>query len=163
MEVQQNGSALIHKVTNKSDQIILIYDGEKPAKAGHQRNIGNTILIPAKETVIIPESFIKKKRSPHKINRIRSREHAKSSRDYLEHFARVDSQFGTLFVINGKVAGMDCFSRPDVLEKTFMKMIEGYACDAADNFDPKMNSKSSRPEAINFLEMAKESWFPFHG
>jgi hypothetical protein len=37
----------------------------------------------------------------------------------------VHSQVGTIFVINGKVAGMDCFDRPDVLEKTIMKMSNG--------------------------------------
>jgi hypothetical protein len=73
----------------------------------------------------------------------------------LEHFARVDSQVGVLFVINGKVAGMDCFGRPEVLEKTFMKMLEGYAQDASDNFDPPMKLKSSKAEAMDFLQMAK--------
>ena len=126
MEIQQNGSVPKHKVVNKSGQTILIYDGEKLVKSGHQWNIGTTLLIPVKETVVIPASFIKKNRSPHNIKRTRNQGHVKSSRDYLENFARVDSQVGTLFVINGKVAGMDCFGRPDVLEKTFMKMIEGY-------------------------------------
>ena len=52
---------------------------------------------------------------------------------------------------------MDCFGGPDVLEKTFMKMVEDYAWDALDKFDPKMNLKSSKAEAINFLQMARES------
>ena len=38
-----------------------------------------------------------------------------------------------------------------------MKMIEGYAQDAADKFDPHMSLKSSKAEAMNFLQMAKES------
>lgn len=156
-EIQKNGSALKHKVINKSDNMILIYSGENMAKTIDQRNIEATILIPAKESVVIPASFIKKNRSPRSINRTRSREHAKSSRKYMEHFARVDSQVGALFVINGKAAGMDCFGRPEVLEKTFMKMIEDYAQAAADNFDPNMNLKSSKAEAMNFLQMVKES------
>ena len=139
--------------------MILIYDDEKLAKTKHQRNVSNTILIPAKETVVIPASFIKKKRSPHNINRTRSRKNAKSSRDYLEHFARVDSQVGALFVINGKVAGMDCFGKPDVLGKIFMKMIEGYARNAADKYDPQMKLRSSKTEAMNFFQMARESRF----
>jgi hypothetical protein len=81
LEIRQNGSAPMHKVVNKSDQMILIYDGEKPVDAGHQRNIGTTILIPPKEKVVIPASFIKKNRSTPNIDRSRSREHAKSSRD----------------------------------------------------------------------------------
>ena len=157
LEIKQNGSAPRHKVINKSDQMILIYDGEKLVKARHQRNIGTTILIPAKETVVIPVSFAEKCRSSIKNHRSHSREHVRASRHYLEHFARVDSQIGALFIVNGKVAGMECFGRPKVLERTFMKMIEGYARGAVDKFDPKMNLKSSRAEAINFLQMAKES------
>ena len=156
LDIQQNGSSPKHKVINKSDQMILIYNDEKLAKTKHQRNIG-TIMIPAGESIVIPASFIKKNRLSHNINRIHSRKHAKSSRDYLEHFARVDYQVGALFVINGIVAGMDCFGRPDILEKMFMKMIEGYAQDAADKLNPKMNLKSTKAEAVDFLQMASES------
>jgi len=53
----------------------------------------------------------------------------------------------------------DYLTIDDAVSKDQVEVMEGYACDAADNFDPKMNSKSSRPEAINFLEMAKESRF----
>ena len=157
LEIQKNGSAPRHKVVNKSDQIILIYDGKNLAKTKNQRNIVTSILVPANETVVIPASFIIKSRLSNNINRIHRREQVKLSRYYLEQFARVDSQVGVLFVINGKVAGMDCFGRPDILEKTFMKMVEGYAQDAADNFDPNMNLKSSKAKAVDFLQMAKES------
>ena len=34
-------------------------------------------------------------------------------------------------------------------------MIESYAHDAAGTFDPKLNLKSSKTEAINFLQIAK--------
>ena len=157
MKVRKTRSAPKQKVVNKSDRMILIYDGEKLVKAGHQGNIGTTILIPAKETVVIPASFIKKKRSFNYIHRTCPRKHANSSRFYLEHFARVDSQVGTIFAINGKVAGMDCFGMPEVLEKMFMKMIEDYAQEAADQVDPKMNLKSSKAGAVDFLKMARES------
>jgi len=157
LEVRKNGSTPGHKVINKSDRMILIYGGENQAKTNDQRNIGTTVLIPAKEIVLIPASFIKKNRSPHIINRIRSREHVKASRDYMEHFARVDSQVGALFTINGKVAGMDCFGSPDTFEKTFMKMIEGYAQDAAHKLNPHMRLKSSKAAALNFLQTARES------
>ena len=155
LEIRQKGSTPSYKVINKSNQMILIYEGKQVVKAGHQRNIGNSIMIPAKERVVIPASFIKKNQSSPKINKTRSSAKAKTSQDYLEHFARVDSQVGALFVVNGKVAGMDCFGKSDVLEKIFMKMIESYAHDAAGMFDPKMNLKSSKAEAINFLQMAK--------
>ena len=74
LEVRQNRSTPKHKVINKSDRMILIYDGENQAKTSAQRNIGAAVLIPAKEIVVIPESFIKKNRSPNKIKRSRSRD-----------------------------------------------------------------------------------------
>jgi len=157
IEVRRNGSAPRHKVINKSDQMILILNGEKLGNSKQYWNVGATILIPAKETVEIPAKHTKKSRSHHGINRSHSRDHVRASRDYMEHFARVSSQIGALFVINGRVAGMDCFGRSDVLEKTFMKMIEGYAQVAVNQLDPKINLKSSKAEALNFLQMAKES------
>lgn len=60
LEVQPNGSAPKRKIINKSHQMILIYGGEKLAKTKHQRNIGTNTLIPAKESVVIPATFIKK-------------------------------------------------------------------------------------------------------
>jgi hypothetical protein len=112
-------------------------------------------MLPAKERVVIPASFIKNNRSSPNINPTRNFENIKTSQDYLEQFARVDSQVGALYSINGKVAGMDCFGKPDILEKFFMKILDSYARDAAGKFDPKMNLKSSKAEAINFLQMAK--------
>ena len=64
---------------------------------------------------------------------------------------------GAIFVINVKVVGMDCFGRPDIHEKTFMQMLEGYAQDAADKFDPEIDSKSSKAEAMDFLQITKKS------
>ena len=95
--------------------------------------------------------------STHKDNQYHGRDHVNALRDYLEHFARVDSQIGVLFMINGKVAGMECFGRAEVLKARFMKMIESYAETAIDRFDPKINLRSSKAEAISFLQMAKES------
>ena len=100
---------------------------------------------------------IKENGSTHKDNQYHGRDHVNALRDYLEHFARVDSQIGVLFMINGKVAGMECFGRSEVLKARFMKMIESYAETAIDRFDPKINLRSSKAEAINFLQMAKES------
>jgi len=157
LEIRQNGSAPRHKVINKSDRMILIDDGENPAKTRNQRHIGAMLLIPAKEIMVIPRSFIKKSRLRRKINQSPSRRPVKSSRDYMEHFTSVDAQVGALFMINGKVAGMDCFGSPDTLEKTFMKMLEGYAQDAARKLDPHVRLKSSKAVALDFLQMARES------
>ena len=155
LEIRQKNSTPMYKVTNKSDQMILIHEGEKLVKAEGQRNVGNSIMIPAQETVVVPARLIEKNRWSLNSNPTRCFEKVKKSQDYLEHFASVDSQVGALFVINGKVAGMDCFGKPDILEKIFMKILESYAQDAAGKFDPKMHLKSSKAEAIHFLQMAK--------
>ena len=46
---------------------------------------------------------------------------------YLENFAMVDSQIGAVYLINGKVVGMDCFGKTQTFEKTFKKIVESYA------------------------------------
>ena len=50
-----------------------------------------------------------------------------ASLDYMEQFARVDGQIGAIFLVNGKIAGMIYFDRPDIFEKSFIKIVECYA------------------------------------
>jgi hypothetical protein len=42
--------------------------------------------------------------------------------DYLENFAMVDSQIGAIFLINGKVVGMDCFGKSGTFEKRLKRL-----------------------------------------
>jgi hypothetical protein len=72
---------------------------------------------------------------------------------YLEHFNVVENQVGALFLINGKVIGMDCVGKTDVFGKLFKKLVESYALDAIDWFDPKPETKSSRADAESFLKI----------
>jgi hypothetical protein len=77
--------------------------------------------------------------------------------DYLQNFAMVDSQIGAIFLINGKVVGMDCFGKPETFEKTFKKIVESYALDAIDWYDSKIESKTSKIKVSNFLKSANEA------
>jgi hypothetical protein len=78
-------------------------------------------------------------------------------RDYLENFAMVDSQVGAIFVINGRVVGMDCFGKPETFAKTFQKLVESYAMDAIDRFNSDTDATFSRDKAADFIEAAVES------
>ena len=84
-------------------------------------------------------------------------EHVATSWDYIEQFARVNCQIGAIFLINGKIAGMVCFGKPEAIEKSFIKMVEFYAKKAVDEFDPTMDLKSSKSEVINFLRTPNNS------
>ena len=82
--------------------------------------------------------------------------------DYLENFAMVDSQIGAIFLINGKVVGMDCFGKPETFEKTFKKIVESYALDAIDWYDSKVESKGSKTKVNNFLKTANDAKVETH-
>lgn len=70
--------------------------------------------------------------------------------EYLENFAMVDAQIGAIFLINGKVVGMDCFGKSGTFEKTFKKIVESFALDAIDWYDSKVDSKRSKTIVNNF-------------
>jgi hypothetical protein len=82
--------------------------------------------------------------------------------DYLQNFAMVDSQIGAIFLINGKVVGMDCFGKPETFAKTFKKIVESYALDAIDWYDSKTESKTSKTEVKDFLKTANEAQVETH-
>ena len=82
--------------------------------------------------------------------------------DYLQNFAMVDSQIGAIFLINGKVVGLDCFGKQETFEKTFKKIVESYALDAIDWFDEKTESTRSKTKVNNFLKTANDSKVESH-
>jgi len=90
------------------------------------------------------------------------RKERSSIQDYLENFAMVDSQTGAVFLINGKVVGMDCFGKAETFEKTFKKIVESYALDAIDWHDSKMESKTSKSKVVNFLKTANDIQIETH-
>jgi hypothetical protein len=42
---------------------------------------------------------------------------------------------GAVFLINGKVVGLDSLGKPDTLSKVFKKLVQSYALDAIDFLD----------------------------
>jgi hypothetical protein len=75
---------------------------------------------------------------------------------YAKNFDLADSQVGAVFIINGKVAGMDCFGKPETFSKVFKKLVESYALDAIDSFEKKQAFKVTKSEAGKFLEASAE-------
>jgi hypothetical protein len=74
----------------------------------------------------------------------------------------VNSQIGAIFLINGKVVGMDCFGKAETFEKTHKKIVESYALDAIDWYDSKVESKRSKTKVNNFLKTANDAQLETH-
>jgi len=74
--------------------------------------------------------------------------------DYLKHFELAGSQIGAVFVINGKVVGMDCFGKAETFSKVFKKLVESYALDAIDAGKTEKKDKPGKGGAEQFLKSA---------
>jgi hypothetical protein len=70
---------------------------------------------------------------------------------YVSHFQGVASQVGAVFLLNGQVAGMEAFGRPDTFGKVFGKLLQSYALDALDGYDPQMETKPLKGKVTQFL------------
>jgi hypothetical protein len=81
---------------------------------------------------------------------------------YAKHVDLTDSQVGAVFVINGKVAGMDCFGKPETFSKVFKKLVESYALDAIDSFKKEKAFKVTKSDAGKFLEASLECRVDVH-
>jgi hypothetical protein len=75
-----------------------------------------------------------------------------SLKEYLDHFNLVGSQVGGVFMINGKVVGVDAFGKPETFSKTFKKLVQSYAMDAIDWLEEGEDGKSSKSEVTRFTE-----------
>jgi hypothetical protein len=82
------------------------------------------------------------------------RKQAPSLGKYVEHFDLTGSQVGAVFVINGKVAGMDCFGKSETFSKVFKKLVESYALDAIDSSGRNVEKakKGTKSDAAKFLD-----------
>ena len=78
-----------------------------------------------------------------------------SIKDYTKHFRLVDTQVGAVFMINGKVVGLDAFGKPESFSKIFKKLVESYALDAVDWADPKKEVKTLRSEVTKFMKASQ--------
>jgi hypothetical protein len=70
--------------------------------------------------------------------------------EYIKDFHLIDSQVGAVFMINGKVAGMDAFGRPDTFSKVFKKLLESYVLDAIDWYEEGKEYKALKSEVTKF-------------
>jgi hypothetical protein len=75
-------------------------------------------------------------------------------REYTARFRPVDMQIGAILSINGQIAGLDSFAGPGALSKYFKKLLESYALDAIDRFEPKKEHKDRRGDVSAFLKGA---------
>jgi len=76
-----------------------------------------------------------------------------SIKDYTKHFNLTASQVGAVFVINGRVVGMDCFGKPETFEKVSDKLVESYALDAIDTPESEKDSKFEKNRAAEFVRI----------
>ena len=73
-----------------------------------------------------------------------------SIEEYVRPFHIIDSQVGGIFMIDGKVGGLDAFGKPGTFSKVFKKLLESYALDAIDWYDPDKEHKALKSEVTKF-------------
>jgi hypothetical protein len=82
---------------------------------------------------------------------------AGSVEDYSRHFRPVESQVGAVFLINGRVAGLDSFGKPETLARVFRKLVQSYALDAIDFLEPDREIKVSRTGVSDLIQSARSA------
>jgi hypothetical protein len=60
-----------------------------------------------------------------------------SIQEYVKQFKAEENQVGAVFLINGKIVGLDSFGKQTTFSKVFKKLIESYALDAIDWLEEK--------------------------
>ena len=60
-------------------------------------------------------------------------------------------------MINGKIAGMDCFGKPETFSSVFKKLIGSYSLDAIDWFKEEKEFKVLKSKVTNFLKDASKT------
>lgn len=76
--------------------------------------------------------------------------------EYIGKFKPALGQVGAVFMINGRVAGMDCFGRDKTLDKIFSRLVESYAVDALDLYDPSREPAGSKADLEGFVQNCRE-------
>jgi len=82
--------------------------------------------------------------------------------DYVEHFRLVEMQVGAVFVINGRVVGLDTFGKTETFGKVFRKLIESYALDAIDWSKQESLEKTLKSKVTKFLWAANNAKVECH-
>lgn len=79
--------------------------------------------------------------------------------EYVNKFRLVDMQVGAVFAINGKVVGLDSFGKPETCSEVFKKLVQSYALDAIDWFDPEKEHKVLKGDVTKFLQASDKAEF----
>jgi hypothetical protein len=219
-EIDSQGSVPELRLTNKSDLMILILDGEELVGAKQNRIVNTTMLIPPQKVTVIPVSCVEQGRWTYKTesfyseermaspamramkaehvrhtvkefgeyrsdqgaiwNQISEKAHRRGAnsnsmayadiykqdkpalKGYLDALQLKPDQSGALFLINGKVVGMDCLGNPETFRKVFKKLVESYALDAVDWYDEDKEVKSSREDVDAFLKVIRSAKVESH-
>jgi len=77
--------------------------------------------------------------------------------EYIEKFSAVSDQVGAIFMVNGKVAGMDAFGKAGAFEKVFGKLVGGYALDALTHCDDHARDNALKSQVTRFISSAKSA------
>ena len=77
--------------------------------------------------------------------------------EYLTHFRLINSQVGAIFLINGKVVGLDSFGKPETFSKIFKKLVQSYTLDAIDWLEPEKEHKALKSPVTRFLKAAQNA------
>lgn len=80
--------------------------------------------------------------------------------EYIDGFRNIDLQVGAAFMINGEIAGMDCFGKPDTFSAVFKKLIGSYALDAIDSFEEGKDHKVLKSKLTSFIHNSTKA--PVH-
>jgi len=82
--------------------------------------------------------------------------------DYVEYFRLVEMQVGAVFMINGRVVGLDTFGRTETFGKVFRKLIESYALDAIDWSEQESLGRHLKSKVTKFLWAASNTTVESH-
>jgi photosystem II stability/assembly factor-like uncharacterized protein len=74
----------------------------------------------------------------------------KSIEDYVSAISSIDRQCGAVFLVNGRVAGLELFDSPSIWRKVSPKVVRSFALDAIDR-RKESRSKSVSDEGSAFV------------
>jgi hypothetical protein len=74
--------------------------------------------------------------------------------EYLEGFSSVDRQVGAVFLVNGKVVGMDAFGNAATFSRVFRNLLESYAMDAVDRCGRRCDAGDADRQSADILAAA---------
>jgi hypothetical protein len=77
--------------------------------------------------------------------------------EYAKQFRAEENQVGAVFLINGKIVGLDSFGKQTTFSKVFKKLIESYALDAIDWLEEEKKTKKKVEGSGNGVSVFLES------